>query len=383
MRRPAVKIAHRPVRRPDGTIWIGSLQYGLGVELEDGSGLVWPVCVRMDGSLTRDELVAAVADDCSADVSQVEQVVDFLIESGWVEDAAAGRPAALTRRDTERYERGIQFFSWVDTTVRQGRHDLQARLKTSKVTVIGVGGIGCAAAASLAASGVGLIRCVDKDTVELSNLNRQLLYGEADLGLPKAEVAAARLRGLNSDIEVVGTVREIRGQSDFESVAAGSDVFVLGADSPAEVEVWASRAALKLGIPWLNGSYAGPMMAVGTFIPGMTGCFECMTMGEAERLRDCGRSDLIHPLPVPPGWNPIIAPTAQMAGNLAALEVLNLLLGLRVQTAGRTLYRSFIDYDHQFYIDAKPRPDCPACGRLQAPGDPGREPAEAAGERRG
>jgi molybdopterin-synthase adenylyltransferase len=373
MRKPMVKVAHRPVQRPDGTIWIGSLHYGLGHELSDDSGLVWPVCARMDGSLSRADLVAVVAAECAAEATAVEHVVDFLIESGWVEDADAQLPPNLSLREAQRYQRGTHFFSWVDTAPRPGPYALQAKLKASRVTVIGVGGVGSAAAASLAASGVGRIHCVDKDTVELSNLNRQLLYGDADVGRPKAEVAATRLSGMNGDIKVTAAVQEISGEAAIEAAVAGTDAFVLGADRPAEIEVWASRAAVRLGIPWVNSAYAGPMMSVGTFIPGVTGCFECMTANEAERLRDLGQSDLIHPLPMPPGWNPVIAPTAQVAGHLAALETLNLLLGLEVQTAGRTLYRSFTDYDHQFYIEARRRPDCPGCGQPTAagPGTPG------------
>jgi molybdopterin/thiamine biosynthesis adenylyltransferase len=117
-------------------------------------------------------------------------------------------------------------------------------------------------AASLAASGVGHVHCVDGDTGELSNLVRPLLYTEADVGQPKAEVTAARLRALNSDIEVTAAVTELDGTEAIADAVAGSDAFVL-CRNPHEINC--------------------PTLQVGTFIPGVTGCFECMMISDRER----------------------------------------------------------------------------------------------------
>jgi len=367
MLRPRIKDAHRPIRRPDGMIWIGSLHYGLGAELDDSSGLVWPVCQRMDGTLSRDDLVAAVAGDQSAKASDVEQVVDFLIGSGWVEDAGAARPAALSPRELERYERSIQFQSWIDAAPRSSRYELQVRLKTSRVTVLGVGGIGSAVASSLVASGVGHVHCVDYDEVELTNLNRQLLYTEADIGQRKVAVAVSRLTGLNSDVRVTGADVMLSGPEDIADAVRGSDVFVLSADTPDEIFGWANQVALRLGIPWVTASYTGPMLSVDTLVPGVTGCYDCLVAADEERMGAAGRADLVDIEMRIPGFNPVMAPTAQMAGHFAALEILYLLFGMRVQTAGRRIHRNFLDYDHQYYIEATRRPHCPACGKLPAP----------------
>ena len=362
MLRPLVKPGDQPIRRPDGKIWIGSLAYGLATELVEDSGLVLPLCARMDGTRSREQVITAVARDQAADTSDVADVLDFLVESGWVEDAGADLPSSLSAREAERYSRSTQFLSWIDTTPRSGRYELQAKLKASRVTVLGTGGTGTAAAASLAASGIGSIHCVDRDTIELSNLVRQLIYSEADIGRPKAEVAAARLRALNSDIEVTGTVAELAGPDDIADSVAGSDVFVLCADAPREISYFANRAALRLGIPWVSSSYAGPTLQVGTFIPGVTGCFECMMTGDYERRQAIGLGDIPEFRDAPPDFHPVIAPTAQMTGHFAALEVIFLLLGMKVGTAGRMLYRSFIDLEHQYFIDAARRADCEECG---------------------
>lgn len=362
MLRPKIKDAHRPMRRPDGKIWIGSMQYGLGTELDDETGLVWPVCQLMDGRLSRDELITVVAADHGANTADVEEVVDFLIQSGWVEDLGADIPSNLSARELERYERSVQFQSWIDATPRSSRYELQSRLKASKVTVLGVGGVGSAVASSLVASGVGRVHCVDFDEVALSNLNRQLLYTEADIGRPKVKVAAERLSELNRDVQVTCADLALSCTEDIVAQVRGSDVFLLCADVPQEIINWANQAMLQLRIPLVIGFYTGPMLSVGTFIPGVTGCNDCMMADERERLGTLGRADLLDVDDQIPGFNPVMAPTAQMAGHFAAMETLFLLFGMRVQTAGRRIHRNFLDYDHQYYIEVKRRPDCPTCG---------------------
>ena len=99
----------------------------------------------------------------------------------------------LTDKDLERYSRQI--------VLENIGFEGQEKIRGSFVTVVGVGGLGAPIAQQLAAMGVGRMRIVDRDVVELSNLHRQILYGQSDIGLPKAEVAVNKLRGLNPDVE--------------------------------------------------------------------------------------------------------------------------------------------------------------------------------------
>jgi molybdopterin-synthase adenylyltransferase len=235
-------------------------------------------------------------------------------------------------------------------------------LKASRVTVLGLGGIGSATAISLAASGIGQLHCVDGDRVELSNLNRQVFYCEADIGRPKAAALLDKVRALNAGVAVTTADRMLSRPADIINEVSGSDIFVLSADHPKEIVSWANRCALELGIPWVSASYAGPMMAIATFIPGVTGCHRCAIEGKGRR------DDLLQLQPLPgaeariSGYNPVMAPTALMTSQLAAMEVIYYLVGLKVQTAGRVLHRNFLDYDHQYYIEADRRPGCGDCG---------------------
>jgi molybdopterin/thiamine biosynthesis adenylyltransferase len=361
MVKPRIKDGHRPILRPDGRIWIGSVQYGLGAEIEDPSGLVWQCCQKMDGRRTRLEVIGELAADSPWSTAHVEEVIDMLTAAGWVEDAGAEVPANITERDRERYARNIDLMSWMDLTPRSSPYELQSRLKNSRVTVLGVGGIGSAVAVSLVASGVGQVHCVDGDQVELSNLNRQTLFGEPDIGRSKVEVAVERLRALNSDVVVSGKHLMIEHEDQIAAEVEGSDIFVHAIDRPRGIQYWSNAVSIRTGIPWTSASYNGPMMASSMYIPGKTGCYVCITEGERARLADRGDDDLLEVPPVE-GFNPVMAPTAQISGHFGALEIIYYLAGMEVQTAGRQLHRSFLNYDHQYYIDGPQRPDCPACG---------------------
>jgi len=366
-----IKSGHTPQLNPDGVVWIGLQLHGFATEMVDQSGVLWSVCERMDGSRSRAEIVEQVlvehSDDADTDSGTVGEVVEFLVSSGWVEDTSAPLPSELSAREVERYQRGAEFLTNVDLRPELTGYALQARLKASKVTVLGLGGVGSAAATSLAASGVGRIHCVDHDVVELSNLNRQLLYTEADIGRSKVEVGTAHLRARNSDITVTGAELLLDGPESIALAVRDCDAFLLCADSPDDIPEWANEAAYRCGKPWLVAGYSGPKFSLACFVPGQTACLYCLRTAHRERQLVSGVTP-VRPARSGRPQNAVIAPTAQIAGHYLAMETIRLLLGMTVQTAGRELHRYAIDYDEQYYLEARPLPDCPInCGAALSP----------------
>ena len=131
----------------------------------------------------------------------------------------------------------------------------QERLKAGKVLVVGAGGLGCPALLYLAAAGVGRIVVVDSDSVESSNLQRQVLYTEADVGKPKAEVAAQRLRAQNSFVEVVAVAQRLRRENALDLVGA-SDVVIDGSDNFA-TRYLVNDACVMTDRPFVYGAIQG------------------------------------------------------------------------------------------------------------------------------
>nr|WP_246461095.1 ThiF family adenylyltransferase [Nocardia transvalensis] len=261
--------------------------------------------------------------------------------------------------------------NWIDRSPRRSPWDIQVGLSRSRVLLIGVGGVGGTVAQGLVASGVGQLHCVDDDTVELSNLNRQILYREDDLGRPKVDAALGHLRALNSDVGITGEQLRVGDTGDIiELLRPGYDLLVCGADQPRAIRRWANRACARAAVPWVTGGYHGPLVSACVHVPGRGACWECLHDQEVEqadtRLPAGVPQDGLQPrLP----WNPANAVTAGITGNLVTYLALAVLtdappvepgfrLGMNLAVPGESIIERY-----------PPRPDCPICGDAAGPGD--------------
>lgn len=364
MKLPRIKHVHYPERLSDNRIRIGTTQYGIGAEVQDDQeGNIWCLLGLMDGTRTVDAIVSEMQQTGpDLDEQSICEAIETFIAGGFVEDAGALPPPELTEAELERYDRNTRYFAWVDTHPRPSPYEHQRSLKQAKVSVLGLGGTGSAVAMSLTAAGVGSLHCVDFDRVEESNLNRQLLYTEEDIGLSKVEAAIARLRRLNSHIVITGQELQIQSSDDIVPLIEGSDLFVLCADKPIErIQLWANEAALRANVSWVTGFYAGPMSVVTSYMPFETPCFQCL-LHDQEQVRIMQDGADAQMLLDVPGGNAVLAPTANLTGHLCALEAIYFLTGLQPQTMGRMFHQSLMIYDHVYYIDAPFWSECPVCG---------------------
>ncbi|MCT2589708.1 ThiF family adenylyltransferase [Streptomyces sp. N2-109] len=339
--------------------------FGIGAEVRDPEGWIWTLTEAMDGFRSPGEVVTTVlARHSGLAREEVLQAMDDLLQAGFVEDAAVPLPSGLTERERTRYGRGVALLRWMDLAPRASAWELQLRLRESRVLLVGVGGTGGVVAQSLVASGIGALHCVDPDVVELSNLNRQLLFQEADIGLPKVEAAVARLRMLNSDVTVTGERFCVRGADDLAALLSpGYDLLALCADRPPEIRGWANAACLKADLPWAEGGYRGPLVSVGVHVPGRGACWECHRAGEIERrdLRLGPDQDEEAASPRMP-WNPVNAVTAGLSGSLLAHAALALITGAPPMEPGYRLGFNLMVPGEPVTERFSRRPDCPACG---------------------
>jgi molybdopterin/thiamine biosynthesis adenylyltransferase len=224
-------------------------------------------------------------------------------------------------------------------------------LSNKSALVVGAGGLGGPALLTLAAGGVGRLVVIDDDVVESSNLNRQPLFGEADLGQPKAAVAAARLRALHPALQVTPLARRFDA-GEALALAADVDVLVDGSDNFA-TKFLASDAALKAGKPLVHGGVLRTSLQVLSVVPGFSGCVRCLF--EA---------------PPPPGQVPscaeagIVGALSGFAGGLMGAEALRLLAGERGAYTGR-LFVFEARTGRGRLVLVRRRPGCPACAGTQ------------------
>ncbi|MFG3246899.1 HesA/MoeB/ThiF family protein [Streptomyces sp. NPDC048187] len=399
MRRPRIKPEHRAYRTVDGHVRIGSVVHGIGAEVQDADGWIWTLVQAMDGTRDAADVVAVVSrshPELRLPDPDISQAMTDLTDAGFVEDAGAEPPAELSERERERYSRGMTLLRWMDLSPRSSAWEPQLLLRRARVLLIGVGGTGSAAARDLVASGVGHLHCVEPDVVELSNLNRQTLYREQDIGRPKLDAALTALRALNPDTEVTGERREVRGPADLEDLllaatpataatgnshaaggarASGYDLLLLAADRPAEIRRWANRVCLATGTPWAEAGYRGPLVGVGVFTPGRGACWQCLRDAEVERrdLRLGPGQDEDAASPRMP-WNPANAVTAGLSGGLLAHAALMLLCGVPPVEPGCRFGLNLMMPGDPVVQRSQRRPDCPSCAAA-----PGSAPAARPG----
>jgi adenylyltransferase/sulfurtransferase len=259
--------------------------------------------------------------------------------------------AELTDQQLERYARHVV----LDEVGEAG----QLRLLNAKVLVVGAGGLGAPLSLYLAAAGIGTIGLVDDDTVDLSNLQRQIVHGTADIGRPKVDSAADTLARLNPDIRVIRHQRRLTAESgaeligQYDLIADGSDNFrtryLLN-----DLCIQSGKTLVSAALLRFEGQLATFKAHLGSPHP----CYRCLFSEEppADLIPRCETAG-------------IFGAVAGVMGSLQATEVLKEALGLGESLSGHLLIYDALDVTFR-KIRVKRHPDCPSCGRLQGAESP-------------
>jgi len=239
-------------------------------------------------------------------------------------DAPVGEPT--------RYERQIKIFG------AEG----QKKLKKAKATIAGAGGLGSVSATYLTVAGVGRIRVVDNDLVELSNLNRQILHWDKDIGRKKVESFEEKLAQMNPEVEVA-VMHEKIGEDNITEIVRDSDLIVDAMDN-FQTRYLLNRVALERKIPLFHAGVYGFEGQVTTIIPGKTACLRCL-FPEAPQ----------------PETFPVIGATCGVIGCIQATEAVKYIVGV-----GELLTNMLLVWDglhaktEEFAIVRNPK--CEDCG---------------------
>lgn len=223
----------------------------------------------------------------------------------------------------------------------------QEKLRNSKVAIVGLGGLGSAAALYLALAGVGYLRLIDQDTVEMNNLHRQVLYSLGDLRLPKVEAAAKRISEINPEVKVEAIPENVR-ETNVNELLNGVDCVIDGLDN-MYTRYLVNRTCVENNIPYVYAAAIGLEGYISVFAPPETPCLECILPSlDDSQLPTCETRG-------------VLGSTTGIIGTMEAMEAIKVLAGVGKPLKNVLLVCDFSDM-YLTKIEISRNPKCPICG---------------------
>jgi molybdopterin/thiamine biosynthesis adenylyltransferase len=342
---------------------------GVAVEIADPDGSINLLLTLLDGTRTATEVhrdLAARYPHVTPD--EVRTAIGQFDDAGFLLDGRHTPAGILTDYELGRWERNVNFFGSF-ANLADNRYAQQRKLADARVTLLGLGGLGSHLLLDLAALGVGHVRAVDFDRVELSNLNRQILYGEADIGQPKVACAARRVREFSSHLDLEPIERKIGSAEDVYELAQGADVFLSVADRPkTEIMHWVNEGTVRAGVPLIVGGLDTQRCVYYTVLPGVTGCIACWREQVhredpvSDRMLSHRRSEGVS------GDRSAFVPLVVLTTAFMISDLVRLLTGVAPPvSAGRLIQSRFSDYETSVAETWQRQPDCRVCAGVGAP----------------
>jgi molybdopterin/thiamine biosynthesis adenylyltransferase/molybdopterin converting factor small subunit len=256
----------------------------------------------------------------------------------------------LSSKEIDRYSRQIM----LEEIGYQG----QQRLKAAKVCVVGVGGLGNPITTRLVAMGVGKLRIIDRDVIELSNLHRQTMFDEDDVGQVKVEVAAKKLKKLNADVEIESLPISINDYTAPDAIE-GCDVVIDALDS-VNARYALNKACVEKNIPFVTGAAVGVSGQAFTIVPKISACYACMFPALDEDSMPTCSIEGVHPS------------ILSIVGGIEVAEAVKVILGKKPSLSDRILHIDLEDMIFDFTRTFRAE-ECYVCGTGKAEDVPKQE----------
>ncbi len=253
--------------------------------------------------------------------------------------AVAGGSEELSPKELDKFSRQVM--------LEEIGYAGQLKLKNAKVCVVGTGGLGHPIISRLATMGVGILRIIDRDVIELSNLHRQMMFDEDDVGQVKVEVAAKKLKKLNPDCKIEALAVSVNDYTALE-VVEGCDVVIDALDS-VNARYALNKACVKFKIPFVTGAAVGTSGQVFTVLPKKSACYYCMFPSLDEDSMPTCSIEGVHP------------PILSIVGAIEVAEAVKIILGKTPNLSQRILHIDLENLDFNFTKTFRVE-ECPICG---------------------
>jgi len=253
--------------------------------------------------------------------------------------AVAGGSEELSKRDLDKFSRQVM--------LEEIGYNGQLKLKNSKICVVGTGGLGHPIISRLTAMGVGTLRIIDRDVIELSNLHRQTMFDEDDVGQVKVEVAAKKLKKLNPDCNIEALAVSVNDYNAIE-IIDGCDIVIDALDS-VNARYALNKACVKLNIPFVTGAAVGVSGQVFSVLPKISACYFCMFPDLDEDTMPTCSIEGVHPS------------ILSIVGGIEVAEAVKIIIGKKPSLSEKILHIDLenLDFNNTRTFRAD---ECPICG---------------------
>lgn len=346
------------------------------IEIEDESGLILKILSLCNGAYSDSEIHKLVIKDFSTVTLQdVRDVIQQVENVGYIlEDAQFDNSSLVSDKLKERHSRTINFLSNFDKEGYEQKYIYMNKILNSNVLVIGLGGVGSSITYNLAALGVNRIIGLDFDRVDLTNLNRQILYKENDIGKFKVDAAKNTVNAFNSDTEFIPLNKELRSDNEIEKIIKKYNVdfvFCAADKPPLKIYEWINQACLNTNTPWIYGGNSEVTSYFQTIIPYKSACYECKK-ANYESWNDSEEAISKYNSASKNGYhaqNNCIAPSSSALASFMTFEFIKIITGCaQPLSLNKLSVFDYITYSFSFEYFNRLK-SCEACGSTIKGGD--------------
>ncbi|KAA0940629.1 ThiF family adenylyltransferase [Sporosarcina sp. ANT_H38] len=364
MKYPKIKEIHG-ILYLNNRIRIGS-GFGYAMEIDDPENKYASLIELLNGENSIDDILKKLNNE-NLTAEEIIEGINSLNSEGYLEDASTEPPAILSKEELERYKVNINFFNTLSKE-SESKYDYQVKLKNSHVVIFGMGGIGSNICMALIELGIGKITAVDFDTVELSNLNRQLLYSTSSVGKLKTDEARKRINDFNPEIDFKAINKKISSSDEVKKILDENpcDVVVNVADFPSGyIDFWVNEACVNKNIPIFAGVVQKRFGRVYSVLPGETACYNCQYIQETntapgilEEFNAMQKNMYRTP-------NGALGPTCLFHGYFISYEIMRYLLNIdKILTYNKLFEIDFLTFESRYY-DIEKNANCDVCNKVK------------------
>lgn len=356
--KPHVKDIYTPVITEDKIVF-GTMAEAMEIDNDDED--ICELIMLLTSNYTLDEIYSR----SKLRKENIDEIIQQFDELNLLEN----RQADTQGVNTDRYKTNLNYFSFYGN-LQVSAYKFQSRLNSATVALLGIGG-STLTALNLVGMGVGKIIIVDYDTIELSNLSRQLIFTEDDIGLLKVEAAKRKLQQINGEVEIVTHNMKVVNASDLTPIIAEADIVINSIDTPPiQAARWVNYACMRNNKILIQGGLTANSMVLDVFSKD-TGCYDCFLLASmqidsdfSEQLKFVLSSNFEN-------VNTSFAPNVSMLTGIITTEVAKIITGYQPPLINdMCMAFSVSDFSNRFINSHAKQVACPTCGQVHSIGEP-------------